>query len=140
MFKGDGRGCWWSQGKITTFSFVVREKVRVLRASGYGIYYIFLKKSGRNFSEMPYEPCFLQLTKFAAIKLIVATRITNISNSPSFKLGSHHGDHICRLGRQNLFASDSSPKVCRQSIPTNCPLSVLSSSPFIRWVFLKFSA
>ena len=37
MFKGDGRGCWWSQGKITTFSFVVREKVRVVRALGQGI-------------------------------------------------------------------------------------------------------
>ena len=35
-------------------------------------------------------------------------------------LGSHRGDDIHRLGRRNLVASDSSPKVCRQSIPTSC--------------------
>ena len=52
MFKGEGSGCWWSQGKITTSSFVVREKGRVVRTLGQGIYYIFLKKPGRNFSEM----------------------------------------------------------------------------------------
>ena len=49
---------WWSQGKITTFSFVVSEKGRVVRASGHGIKYVFLKKSGRNFSEMLYEPWY----------------------------------------------------------------------------------
>ena len=48
------------------------------------------------------------------------------------KLGSHNGNHNCRLGRQNLMASDSSLKVRRQSIPTNCLHSGLSSSPFIR--------
>ena len=56
-----------------------------------------------------------------------------------FKLGSHRNNHICRLGPQNLIASDSSPKVRRQSISTNCPHSMLISLLFIRWVFLKFS-
>ena len=71
--------------------------------------------------------------------------IKHFLNSPAgkkhriLKLGSHRGDHICRLGRRNLIASDSSPKVRRRSIPTNGPHSVLNSSPFRRWVFLKFS-
>ena len=30
-------------------------------------------------------------------------------------LDSHRGNDIHRLGRRNLVASDSSPKVCRQS-------------------------
>ena len=34
MFKGEGSGCWCSEGKITTFSFVVREKSRIVRALG----------------------------------------------------------------------------------------------------------
>ena len=42
-------------------------------------------------------------------------------------LASHRGDDIHRLGRRNLVASDSSPKVCRQSILTNCTHSVLNS-------------
>ena len=33
-------------------------------------------------------------------------------------LGSHRSDDIHRLGRRNLVASDSSPEVRRQSIPT----------------------
>ena len=57
----------------------------------------------------------------------------------SHRLGSHRGDHICRLGWRNLIALDSSPKVRRQSIPTNCPRSVLRSTPFIRWFFIKLS-
>ena len=37
-------------------------------------------------------------------------------------------DHICRLGKQNLIASDSMPKVCHQGLPTNCAYSKLNSS------------
>ena len=37
MFKGEERPCWWSQGKITTFSFVIREKGKVVRALGQGV-------------------------------------------------------------------------------------------------------
>ena len=43
------------------------------------------------------------------------------------KLGFHCGDHIWRPRLWNLIVSDSSPKVCRQSIPTNCPQSLLNS-------------
>ena len=46
-----------------------------------------------------------------------------------FKIGSHCGDHICQ----------SSIKVRRQSIPTNCTYSKQNSSPFIKWVFFKLS-
>ena len=42
-------------------------------------------------------------------------------------LGPHRGDDIHLLGRWNLVASDSSPKVRRQSIPTTCAHSVLNS-------------
>ena len=51
----------------------------------------------------------------------------------------HRGDHMCCLGRQNLITSDSSPKVHRQNIPTNCANSVLSSSPFIKWIVFRLS-
>ena len=57
----------------------------------------------------------------------------------NLRFGFHRGDHICRLGRRNLIALDSSPKVCRQSIPTDCPHSVLSSSSFLEWVIFKLS-
>ena len=43
-------------------------------------------------------------------------------------LGSHRGDDVHRLGRQNFVASDSSPKVRRQSIPTTYAHSILNSS------------
>ena len=43
-------------------------------------------------------------------------------------LGSHHSDDFHRLGRRNLVAWDSSPKVRCQSIPTTCAHSVLNSS------------
>ena len=46
------------------------------------------------------------------------------------KLGSHHGGDIHRLGRRDLIASDSLRKFHRQSIPTNCPHSALSSSSY----------
>ena len=46
----------------------------------------------------------------------------------SLMLGSHRGDDIHRLGRRNLVASDSSPKLRFQSIPTTCTHSVLNSS------------
>ena len=55
------------------------------------------------------------------------------------KLGSHRGDHICCLGRGNLIASDSSPKVRCQSIATNCAHSMLNSSPYIKWFFFILS-
>ena len=42
-------------------------------------------------------------------------------------LGSHRSDDIHRLGRRNLVASDSSPKVRCQSISTTCVHSVLNS-------------
>ena len=42
-------------------------------------------------------------------------------------LGSHRGDDIHRFRRRNLVASDSSPKVRRQSIHTTCAHSVLDS-------------
>ena len=43
-------------------------------------------------------------------------------------LGSHRDDDIHRLERRNLVASDSSPKVHRQSIHTTCAHSVLNRS------------
>ena len=43
-------------------------------------------------------------------------------------LGSHRGDDIHRLGRRNLVASDSSPKVRRKSISTTCAHLVLNLS------------
>ena len=46
----------------------------------------------------------------------------------SSMLGSHRGGDIHRLGRRNLVASDSTPKVHRQSIPTTHAPSVLNSS------------
>ena len=54
--------------------------------------------------------------------------LTSFSNPAFLILGSHRGDDIHRLGRRNLVASDSSPKVCRQSFPTTCAHSVLNSS------------
>ena len=50
------------------------------------------------------------------------------------KLGSHHGDHIRRPTTK--FDLRFIAQSRRQSIPTNCPHSVLRSSPVIR--FLKF--
>ena len=43
-----------------------------------------------------------------------------VKSGRSTKLGSHLSDHICRLGRQNLIALDSFPKVRRHRIPINC--------------------
>ena len=43
-------------------------------------------------------------------------------------LGSHRGDDIHRLGRRDLVASHSSPKVRCQSMPTTCAYSVVNSS------------
>ena len=50
-------------------------------------------------------------------------------------LSSNRGDDIYRLGWRNLAASDSSPKVCRQSIPTTCAHSVLYSSSSTKGFF-----
>ena len=56
------------------------------------------------------------------------------------KIGSHRGYGIHRLGRRNLIAPDPSPKVCRQSILTNCEHLVLSSSSFTKkLIFFKLS-
>ena len=58
------------------------------------------------------------------------------SHRTTLKLGSHRDDHNCQLVRRNLITSDSSPKVRRQSILTNCAHSMLSSSPYIKcWFF-----
>ena len=54
-----------------------------------------------------------------------------------FNLGYHRGDEIHRFGRKNLIVSDSLPKVCCQSIPTNYSHSMLRSSFFMKSVFLK---
>ena len=43
-------------------------------------------------------------------------------------LGFHPGNDIHRPRRANLVASNSSPKVRRQSVPTTCAHSVLNSS------------
>ena len=51
------------------------------------------------------------------------------------KLGSHGGNQICHIGQQNLIASDSSPRVRCQSIPTNCPHSVLGFIAFYKMGF-----
>ena len=53
----------------------------------------------------------------------------NINTHPwSYAWFPQRGDDIHRLGRRNLVASDSSPKVHRQSIPTTCANSILNSS------------
>ena len=79
-----------------------------------------------------------KLLTLASYLSLLSPEIT-ISSSPcgtnsrinvraSLKPGFHRGDHICRLGKQNLIASDSMPKVCHQSLPTNCAYSKLNSS------------
>ena len=69
----------------------------------------------------------------------VASSQRKLRAGRSCKLGSHRGDHICRLGQQNLIALDLSPEVRRHRIASNCPHSVLSSSSFIKWVVFKLS-
>ena len=51
------------------------------------------------------------------------------------KFDSYHGNDIHLVRQQSFSSKDSSPKVRRQSIPTNCPHPVLSSSPFIKSFF-----
>lgn len=65
--------------------------------------------------------------------------ILSSSKAKSLKLGSYRGDHICRLRRRNLIASDSLPKVRCRSILTNCAHLVLNFSPFIKWAVFKVS-
>ena len=55
----------------------------------------------------------------------------------TFMLGSHRGDDIHRLGQRNLVASDSSPKVRRQSIPTTFAHSVLNSSSSTKRLYIS---
>ena len=52
-------------------------------------------------------------------------------------LGSHRGDDIHRLGRLNLVASDSSPKVRHQSIPFTFAHSVLYSTPSTKRLYIS---
>ena len=54
--------------------------------------------------------------------------IVSVVHFKQVKLGSHCGNHICRLRRRNLIASVSSPNVRRRSIPTNCLHPLLSST------------
>ena len=74
----------------------------------------------------------IEMINYNRVQSLFKVHLCENMTQTSLKRGSHRLDHICYLGRQNLIASDSSLKVRRQSIPTNCAYSVLRSLPFIK--------
>ena len=90
------------------------------------------------FSIIYFNELTVSISSFVSVWFVQYCNIQQLNNYRI--LGSHRGDYIYQLGRRNLIASGSSLKVHRQSIPTNCPHSVLSSSPFMRWVFFRLSS